>query len=217
MSFIDRYGNPVDVDFEKEEQFLVKTYIPRDATVLEMGSRYGTVSCVISEILDDPSRHVAVEPDSSVIQALERNREVNNGEFQIYNGVVSKRCYELCFIDPKYEYHEYGTHTKISNTPTIENKSLSELESIYNLKFDCVVADCEGFFYDFVKENTDAIQNMRVLIYEQDGIPWSEMIPKYVELDKILEDMKFKRVFTIPHPKYENNPNFHNVWVKDDI
>lgn len=217
MSFIDRNGDPVDVLFEKEEQMLVKRYIPSDAVVLELGARYGTVSCVISDVLKDPTKHVAVEPDSSVIKALERNRTMNNGGFHIFNGVVSSKGYELQFIDPKFDYHEYGTHTRVTENPTIENKSLSDLENVYNLKFDCVVADCEGFFYDFVKENREAIQNMRVLIYEQDGVPWSEMIPKYIELDQILEEMNFKRVFTIPHPKYENNPHFHNVWVKDDM
>lgn len=217
MSFIDRNGDPVDVLFEKEEQMLVKRYIPSDAVVLELGARYGTVSCVISDVLKDPTKHVAVEPDSSVIKALERNRTMNNGGFHIFNGVVSSKGYELQFIDPKFDYHEYGTYTRVTENPTIENKSLSDLENVYNLKFDCVVADCEGFFYDFVKENREAIQNMRVLIYEQDGVPWSEMIPKYIELDQILEEMNFKRVFTIPHPKYENNPHFHNVWVKDDM
>jgi hypothetical protein len=48
MSFIDRDGQPVDVSFEKEEQMLVKKYIPPDATVLEMGARYGTLFFVRS-------------------------------------------------------------------------------------------------------------------------------------------------------------------------
>jgi FkbM family methyltransferase len=215
MSFVDRDGKPVDVLFEKEEQMLVRQYIPPDATVLEMGARYGTVSCVLSEVLNDPTRHVAVEPDPSVIESLKKNRENNGGKFHIYEGVVSSHGYELQFIDPKFEYHEYGTHTKMTDNPTVENKSLDEIEKKYNLHFDCVVADCEGFFYDFVKENKERVKSMRVIIYEQDGVPWSDMIPKYEELDSILESMNFKREFSIQHPKYKNNPHFHNVWVKD--
>lgn len=217
MSFRDRNGEPVNIGYEKEEQMLVKRYIPPNGTVLELGARYGTVSCVISEVLEDPTKHVAVEPDPSVIEALHINKENNSGKFHIFNGVVSSRGHELQFIDPKFDYHEYGTYTRVTDNPTIENKSLSDLENAYNLKFDCVVADCEGFFYDFVKENISSLSKMRVVIYEQDGVPWSEMIPKYIELDQILEEMNFKRVFTIPHPKYENNPHFHNVWVKDDM
>jgi FkbM family methyltransferase len=156
-----------------------------------------------------------VEPDPSVIESLKKNRENNGGKFHIYEGVVSSHGYELQFIDPKFEYHEYGTHTKMTDNPTVENKSLDEIEKKYNLHFDCVVADCEGFFYDFVKENKERVKSMRVIIYEQDGVPWSDMIPKYEELDSILESMNFKREFSIQHPKYKNNPHFHNVWVKD--
>lgn len=34
MSFIDREGKPVDTSYEAEEQFLVRTYLPKDAHVL---------------------------------------------------------------------------------------------------------------------------------------------------------------------------------------
>jgi FkbM family methyltransferase len=215
MQFVDRDGNQVDVDFEKEEQFLVRKYIPADGTVLEMGARYGTVSCAISEILQDKSKHVAVEPDASVIEALTKNRNSNNAGFRIYNGVVSRYGYDIHQNTSNQKYAEYGTYTQRSDDSTLNHMSLDELESEFKMKFDCVVADCEGFFYDFVKENGERLKNMRVLIYEQDGIPWNEMIEKYNELDEIFKSYGFKLIHTIPHPKYENNPRFHNVWVKE--
>ena len=203
------------VEYEAEEQFLVRKYIPKDAKVLELGARYGTVSCVLSEVLDDPTQHVAVEPDSSVIEALTKNRDTNGGKFHIFEGVVSKKGYELAFIDPKFDLHEYGTYTKETDTPTIKNMTLEDLSVTYDIKFDCIVADCEGFFCDFVDENREAIKNMRVIIYEQDGIPWPTFMEKYKTLDVTLTSCGFKRIHTIPHPKYENNPHFHNVWVKE--
>lgn len=215
MSFINREGNPVDTSYEAEEQFLVRTYLPKDAHVLELGARYGTVSCVISEVLDDPTCHVAVEPDNSVINALEINKRTHDAKFRIFEGVVSKKKYELGFIDSKFDFYEYGTYTKESENPTVQSKTLEELEDTYDVQFDCVVADCEGFFCTFVDENRERIKNMRVLIYEQDGIPWVDYMEKYKKLDESLTSMGFVRVHTIPHPKYENNPHFHNVWVKD--
>jgi len=212
--FVNSKGQPVDVDFEKEEQMLVRKYLPRNATVLELGARYGTVSCVISEVLDDPTRHVAVEPDSSVLDALEKNRDANGGKFHIFNGVVSEFGYTLGFIDPKFEHAEYGTFTTKTNKPTIDTISLTKLQDTFNLKFDYVVADCEGFLYDFILENEWFLEQINGIIYEQDGIPWKDMISKYKEIDKVLESHGFKLVHTIPHPVYENNPRFHNVWVK---
>jgi len=189
---------------------LVRKYIPRDATVLELGARYGTVSCVISQILDTPRNHVAVEPDPSVTKFLRANRDNNGGKFQVFEGAVSRQKLQLGFIDPKFDLHEYGTFTRPSDTGNIPVKTLEE----FDLEFDCVVADCEGFFPTFVEENPDAIKKMRVIIYEQDGSPWKDFAPKYLELDKVLGDYGFSLVETIPHPKYENNPRFHNVWLK---
>ncbi len=215
MTFVDRDGHQANVEYEAEEQFLVRKYIPKDAKVLELGARYGTVSCVLSEVLDDPTQHVAVEPDSSAIEALTKNRYANGGKFHIFEGVVSEKGYELAFIDPKFDLHEYGTYTKETDTPTIKNMTLEDLSVTYDIKFDCIVADCEGFFCDFVDENREAIKNMRVIIYEQDGIPWPTFMEKYKTLDVTLTSCGFKRIHTIPHPKYENNPHFHNVWVKE--
>lgn len=215
MGFVDRDNNPANVEYEAEEQFLVRKYLPKNATVLELGARYGTVSCVISEVLNDPTKHVAVEPDTTVIEALIKNRDNNGGKFHVYEGVISSKGYEMGFIDPKFNLHEYGTFTKESENPTVQNISFDALSKKYNLNFDCIVADCEGFFPSFVEENPTAIQNMRVIIYEQDGTPWQEYIKKYETLDITLSNYGFKRIHTIPHPKYENNPNFHNVWVKD--
>jgi FkbM family methyltransferase len=171
---------------KRKEQFLVRKFLPRDACVLELGARYGTVSCVISEVLNDPTKHVAVEPDPSVIEALIKNRDENGGKFHIFNGIVSKDGCELQFIDQKFDFHEYGTYTKPSENPNVENKTLEDVEKMYDVNFDSIVADCEGFFYDFVKENVKSLAKMRVLIYEQDGIPWGEMLKKYKELDDIL-------------------------------
>lgn len=212
--FLDRDGNPVDVEYEKEEQMLVNKYISPDASVLELGARYGTVSCLISKILKDPTKHIAVEPDSSVISALERNKRVNGGKFRIYNGVVSKHSYDLNFIDSSFKHYEYGTYTTRSENSSIKNMSLNELQKMYDIEFDTIVADCEGFFCDFVDENPDILKNVKLLIYEQDGIPWDKMIKKYEKLDNILEECGFVRIHTLPHPKYDNNPHFHNVWLK---
>ena len=214
MTFINRDNKPVDVEFEADEQYLVQKYIPKDATVLEMGARYGTVSCVISRVLDDPTRHVAVEPDNSVIEALTKNRDMNGGKFHIFEGVVSGKGYELVRIDSKFDMHEYGTHTKETENPDLKNLTVDALSEKYGLKFDCIVADCEGFFCNFVEENPEFVKNMRVIIYEQDGTPWHEFMEKYKQLDVTLENYGFDRVYTIPHPEYENNPHFHNVWVK---
>jgi len=51
---------------EVPEQKLVNIYIQPDDVVLELGARYGTVSCNINKKLNNKLNQVSVEPDSRV-------------------------------------------------------------------------------------------------------------------------------------------------------
>jgi len=216
-TFINENGGLVDINFEKEEQSLVRRFVPPNSTVLELGARYGTVSCVLSEILSDPTRHVAVEPDNSVIEALTKNKELNGGRFHIFNGVVSNKSYEIIHPQIPYEFKEYCTYTKETSGPGLANISLQEMQVKYNLQFDCVVADCEGFLCDFIDQNPWLLDQINVLIFEKDGSPWHAYKPRYEALEELLQCKQFTRVFSIPHipPHSENNPHLHSVWIKD--
>jgi UDP-glucose 4-epimerase len=217
--FIDSKGAPVFYALESDERLLARQYVPKNATVLELGARYGTVSCVLSEVLDDPTRHVAVEPDASVIEALQKNREANGGKFHIFNGVVSSEKYDIYMYDKPYEHKEYLTYSRKSETSSIQNMSLKELQNKYNLVFDCIVADCEGFLCDLIEENPWILEQINTLIYEKDGSPWLEFLPKWRKLENILIQHGFKRICSIKHPAphEETNPDFNNVWKKTPV
>ena len=52
MNIIDLNGNKVDIEqIEKPEQDLVEKYILKNDIVLELGARYGSVSCIINSKL----------------------------------------------------------------------------------------------------------------------------------------------------------------------
>jgi len=54
MIFIDLHGNYIDTEhIEKPEQDLAKKYIKKNDIVLELGARYGTVSCIINSKLNN--------------------------------------------------------------------------------------------------------------------------------------------------------------------
>ena len=52
LNYKDENGKAVDNNnFEKFEPVLARFYIPRNATVLELMARYGTVSSIINKFL----------------------------------------------------------------------------------------------------------------------------------------------------------------------
>jgi FkbM family methyltransferase len=217
MSFIDRKGQPVDIDFEIDQCVLVKSFMSKNAKVLELGARYGTVSCLISELLDEPTQHVAVEPDPSVIEALEKNKINNSGQFHVYNGVISKDAYTINTVTPSHKYYEYATYTTKcddSASSSLQHMSLEALQRHYDIEFDTLIADCEGFLCDFVEENEEMMKQFRLIIFEKDGTPWSVLEKRYEKMEETLVNLGFKRKYSIPHPEYKNNPHLHNVWVR---
>ena len=76
---------------ERPEQDLVEKYILEDDVVLELGARYGSVSCKINLNLKNKFNQVSVEPDKRVWTALKFNKIINKCKFHIIKGFISKK------------------------------------------------------------------------------------------------------------------------------
>jgi FkbM family methyltransferase len=179
---------------ERDEQELVRKHLKKDARVLELGARYGTVSCLISAILDDPSKHVAVEPDVSVLSALIYNKLTHSGKFHIVVGAISRTPVSFDFTCG------YGNHTVPSSFSTVETFTLEEIEKRYDVSFNCLVADCEGFLEQFFRENPDFPSKLDMIIFESDGGDWCD----YVYVKETLQRAGLRPVVD----------GFQSVWVR---
>lgn len=162
MEFFDENNNKVNTEmFEVDEQEQAQKYINSNAIVLELGARYGTVSCIISKKLTNPMNLVVVEPDKTVWDALENNMKRNNCNFNIIKGVISNKK-----VSTKID--GYSTTTVSNNSSDLPNFSLEEIEKKFNLKFDTLVADCEGCLPNFFNENPKLYNQLKMIIIEHD-------------------------------------------------
>jgi FkbM family methyltransferase len=196
MNFVDENNNLIDTNsFEKSEQDLAQEYIINSDVVLELGARYGTVSCIINKILWNTSGQVVVEPDERVWDALEKNRANNNCNFHIIKGFISNRKMDLVNKD-----YGYGTTSSFSDNSSIPYYTLNEVENMYNLKFNVLVADCEGFLEIFLDENPQLYNQLRMIIFEAD-------YPDKCNYDKIKQNLL--------NNNFGNKlDGFQNVWIK---
>jgi hypothetical protein len=146
---------------EYPEQCLSYKYIDPSSTVLELGARYGSVSCIINKKLHDKTKQVSVEPDASVWAALERNIQTNGCSVNIHKGFVSKASRELLLMG-------YASRTVLSSTSNSLSLSVEDLQTKYDLTFDTLVADCEGFLETFFDEHPFMYEQLRTVIFEAD-------------------------------------------------
>lgn len=197
MNIQDQHGNQVDiVNLEKQEQDLAKQYIQENDVVFELGARYGSVSCIINSKLNCKTNQVVVEPDNRVWNALERNKIANKCEFHVVKGFVCSKKMSLTNVD--YYYGGYGATSVPDEQSKIPSYSLDEISQ--GLKFNVLVADCEGFLETFFDENPTFIDNLRLVIFEAD-YPDKCNYPKIVNM--------------LLQKNFKNLLNGHqNVWIK---
>lgn len=191
---IDNKGELVDIlNIERPEQELADKYIKETDIVLELGARFGSVSCVIESKLNDGKNLVVVEPDEKVWDALETNRKKNQCEFHIIKGFVSNKSFEL-------EGGGYGVtfnKNKMSDIPSI---SLNDVQNKYNKKFNVLVADCEGFLEEFFDQYPWFYDQLRKILFEAD-------YPEKCNYKKITDTLKEKGFI-------EELCGHQNVWIK---
>jgi hypothetical protein len=129
MIFIDEHNNIIDhVNIERNEQCDAIRYIKPDDVVLELGARYGTISCITNMLLNNKKNQVVVDPDNSVMKPLIKNKINSNSEFYIFEGIVSKKKFEII--------HEgYGTRIiprrKMNDLIDQVNYSLLDINNLY--------------------------------------------------------------------------------------
>lgn len=199
MLFFDEKGLVINhLRVEREEQEQASTYITKDCVVLELGARYGTVSCIINKILSNPHNLVVVEPDPRVWEALESNMKLNSCDFHIVKGFVSKDALDL--VQPDGD--AYGTTAVKSENPQsqIPSYTLEHIQTTHNLKFNTLVADCEGFLEQFFDENPHLYDQLQLVMFEKD-------YPIKCNYDRIMYQLQkhgFQRIV----------PGFHEVWQK---
>jgi FkbM family methyltransferase len=194
LELFTEVGAKVDTSTaEYPEQCLAFLYINPDSTVLELGARYGSVSCIINKKLTDKTHQVSVEPDSTVWSALEDNIKRNNCQITLHKGFVSRKTLQLLPFG-------YAATSVLAESSSIHSMTVEELEGLYNLRFDTLVADCEGFLEEFFDENPHLYEQFTTVIFEAD-------YPDKCNYDKIRSTLK-------NHGFREIISGFQNVFKK---
>lgn len=193
-------GKQIDTSIhESTEQLLSKTYISPYATVLELGARYGSVSCTINKKLYDKTRQVSVEPDARVWEALDKNIKLNGCNIKVHRGFVSKQPHYL--VGDNYDkLNAYGTMSVPSKFGIAPSISVEDLQGQTGLVFDTLVADCEGFLEIFFEEHPFMYQQIHTIIFEADQAHRCD----YEKIRNALKEHGFCEVVT----------GFQNVYMK---
>jgi len=212
--FIDNNNNELNPFIhEIYDQYFTAKWINKNDIVLELGGRFGIVSCTINYILnpENKKKHVVIEPDSTVIDALKKNKKKFKAQFSICEQPISNNRVIFNRLDDGLANYI----TQIGNSNSIHENEISTINSIdfftkYPQKFNVLVADCEGCICNFLEENPILLSNLELIIFEKDNSKQCNYIILTEKLNKqfrLVDFIKFK----------DQTDNHYEVWVKKDI
>lgn len=190
MIIVDEHDTKVDTHmYEVIEQLLTNKYVEQDDSILELGARYGSVSCIANIKLRDRTKHVVVEPDSRVWNALEKNKSSNHCEFGIVKGFIGSKKMSLTDMNV---CNGYGTCSVVDNNSTIPTYTLDEVKHTFGIQtFTCLIADCEGYLGEFLNLYPELYDELNKVIFERDGTDMTI----YKDIVQNLRDSHFEHTF----------------------
>lgn len=151
--------------YEIPECRLSRKYIAHDATVLELGGCLGVVACVVNRRLDDPRRHLVVEPHPAIVPYLEVNLARNECAFSVRQQVVSDADEATFYLRDPYIAGSSTLRTS-DRRITVPTTTVARLERESGLFFDVVLVDIEGGEHAFFRENAGLLPRLRTAIVE---------------------------------------------------
>lgn len=174
---------------EYPEQLMAMSYVRPDATVLELGANIGRNTITIATILNDERRLVTLESDPHTAGQLELTKRLNAAHFQIEASALSHQ--KLC--QRGWVTMPYTDSLPVDFTP-VKTVTHQQLMDKYQLKFDTIVADCEGALFYIIRDEPHLLDGVHTVIVENDYALLEQK--QYVDLR--LTDAGFKAVYTAP-------------------
>ena len=176
-AFTTETGSAIDCKIEQSSRRMYAKWIPPNASVLEIGARYGQTTCALADRLHEKGRLTSVEADPRVWEALEGNlarKKCIFQNFHLVKGVVGRQSMIV-------QGTRYGTHTLPLSWQPSDNQSKHEqnltrkkqnltspahpLETLPD-SFDTLAIDCEGCFATFLIENSELLRTLKMIIVE---------------------------------------------------
>ena len=201
-----KYG---DFSIEVPEQLMALRYLTGQETILEIGGNIGRNSTILSYILESighrSSRHlVTLESDPNIAKQLEENRSLNGYSFHVEPSALSKR---KLIQGGRTGWETFESDVLLEGYNWVHTITWDELREKYPLPFDTLVLDCEGAFYNILKDMPEVLEGITKILIENDFRDVSQK--QYV--DRIL----LAQGFTIKYSEDLDSGYYWLPWKKD--
>jgi len=152
--------------YEDKERRLVETYVPADLPVIEGGGSIGVISNVINRKLQNPENHLVIEANPDLLPILEKNRDLNNANYQVVHAALDQSGPEVTFYLHKLSVG--GSVQRTTGSPvTVPAVTVGGLIKKHGWDKVTLVIDIEGAELDLIEKEADVLKkHVAVFIVE---------------------------------------------------
>lgn len=180
--------------YENQEKVLIKRNLNSQTDVIELGGCLGATACVIDDLLDEETTHLVYEPNTELKPILERNKELNQANFEIKKeGYSSSGKDQTFYITEQAWGAGMYSEEKGVKEVTIPTKSISSIFQGSDIDEFNLVADIEGAEFELIHDEIEILQEKcNKIIIEFHKIGEAPLSIK--EAKDILADAGFEKV-----------------------
>lgn len=153
--------------YEDAEIELLKNHLDPSLPTVELGGSIGVVACLTNRKLERPTEHVVVEANSLLIPTLERNRALNNAQFEILQKAVGYGVDSINFYVNEGAFNCGSTVSPTSHVISAPTTSLGPIIQERGFQAINLIVDIEGAETDLVANELDVLKRrVRHLLLE---------------------------------------------------
>jgi FkbM family methyltransferase len=118
-------------NYEYGERVILRR-IPADIglPIVELGGSIGVVACISNRYFDRPKHHVVIEANPYLIPVLTRNRDLNDGSFEVVQAALAYGADEITFhVHPKFvksSLYALDSSAEVVQVPTLSLRQILE-------------------------------------------------------------------------------------------
>jgi len=214
-SFLEENMSRTNCLIEREMYSMFDEFIEPGDRVLEIGGRYGTVTCSLAAALGNSGDLVSVEADPDVWGVLQYNLGTHSCRSHLVLGVMGEHDHVV--LSSSSWYGKRTDPDLRTDGVRVTHFSWNIIEENTGIVFDTLVIDCEGCLYNIINTYKDKFSQIKKIFIENDEEErgaWSFLFSStcgenctavlhFLELNGFIQQRKI------------NGINFHFVFVKD--
>ena len=141
---------------EAAERQLAKRWVDPNLPLVELGASIGVVACVTNRLLADPTRHIVVEANPTLLALLNRNRALNRCQFTVRHGAVAYGAAAVRFhVSP--DATSSSLHQRTDDVAVVPATTLAATLDEHAFDVCTLICDIEGTEVDLVNDEASTL------------------------------------------------------------